>query len=647
MKRFFKVIGYIILGVIGILLIGFGIYANSKISPERTAKKLVGEPAPNLTVDGQIFRDLNKNNKLDFYEDSRRPIDERVEDILSQMTVEEKAGMFFHTFTATSNDGQITSSLNPMNMLPAHVAIFEKNMNFFNLFFVPNAENTAKWTNNMQRLAEKTRLGIPITFSTDPRHTAFETGATIGFYMDGFSHWCEPIGFGAIGDSTLTQRFGEIAAKEYRAIGIHTALHPMADLATEPRWGRISGTFGEDAILSGKLTAAYIRGFQGDSMSTTSVSCMTKHFSGGGPQTDGWDAHFKYGKDQSYHGGNFDYHVLPFREAITVGTSQMMPYYGIPQKQTNDDVGFGFNKYIITDLLYDSLEYDGIVCTDWQLITGASILGKTLIAAKDHGVEDLTPVQKVKKAIDAGCDQFGGEASPEWILELVEKGEITEERLDKSIRKLLRLKFELGLFDNPFVDEQEVIKVCGTGEAMKLGHESQIKAQTLLKNKNAILPLGNNLKVYAENIDKSVLEGYAIVVDRVEEADVAILNLKAPFEPRKGLLESMIHQGRLYYLKEELEPIIDVMSKKTTIITMYMERPAVIPEIIEQSAGLIANFGASDKALLEVIFGIGKPEGKLPFEMPSTWEAAENQKEDVPYDSKNPAFEFGFGLQYE
>ena len=166
------------------------------------------------------------------------------------------------------------------------------------------------------------------------------------------------MGLAATRDTSLTRDFADIARQEYLSVGIRLALHPMADLATEPRWGRNNGTFGEDAQLSAKMTKSYILGFQGEKLDRNSVACMTKHFSGGGPQKDGEDAHFPYGKDQIYSGDNFDYHLIPFIDgAFKANTAQIMPYYGIPYGQTNENVGFAFNKEIITDLLRDSFRF--------------------------------------------------------------------------------------------------------------------------------------------------------------------------------------------------------------------------------------------------------------------------------------------------
>lgn len=643
MKKLKKILKWT-LGIILIVVIGVFLYAFFKIQSIKSEGRsnLVGA-APSLTYNGHSYRDLNKNGKLDIYEDSRADVEARVADLLSQMTVEEKAGQMFHPFQFSGME-----KIRAMRLMaifsPPERYIGTRGITHFSTALAPDdALDHVRWTNELQAIAEQTRLGIPITFSADPKHSD-KRGAS--FYMEGLSQWPDATGFGALRDSMLIYQFGKIAAREYRAIGLHTSLHPVADLATEPRWGRIAGTFGEDADISAMLTAAYIYGMQGDSLTTTSVSTMTKHFSGGGPQKDGWDAHFKYGKDQVYPGDNFAYHVIPFRAAIKAGTAQMMPYYGIPVGQTSEDVGFAFNKEIITELLQDSLQYKGIVCSDWGILGDPTRAGADMLDPMDHGVEKLDVYSQTEKALNAGIDQFGGNDNPELIIKLVKDGRISEDRLDKSVRKLLRQKFHLGLFDSPYVDEDQALKNVARPEDVKLGLETMIKSTVLLKNDSNVLPLKSKSKVFVQNMDKELAAEYFEVVKNIEDADFALLRLEAPFEPREGLLESVFHQGRLNFTEEELEEIMEIMQTKPTVVSIYLERPIVIPEISEQAAALLGHFSISDEALFELIAGKGAPQGKLPFELPSSMEAVENQKEDVPFDSKDPLYPFGFGLTY-
>ncbi len=652
MKKVLKIIGFIFAGIIALALISLVVMYFMRYKKVKENYALLGKEAPLLTVDGKSFRDLNKNGRLDIYEDFRAPIDRRVDDLLSQMTLEEKAGTMFITMIGMNKDGSPMDMpvLNEgkMNFFfslmlpPSSEMIALRKMNSFNILSAYDATIMAEFNNNLQKLAERTRLGIPVTLATDPRHgTENNPGAAI--YTPAFSQWPSPLGLAATRDTSLVREFGNIARQEYMAVGMRLTLSPMADLATEPRWGRINGTFGEDAHLAAKMTKAYILGFQGDRLGKNSVACMAKHFSGGGPQKDGEDPHFPYGKEQVYPGNNFSYHLIPFIEgALPAHTAAIMPYYGIPMNQTPENVAFSFNKAIITDLLRDSLKFNGVVCTDWNIINDAFIG-----TARAWGVENLTPVQRVKKVLDAGVDQFGGESCPELIVELVNTGQIPESRIDTSARRILKDKFLLGLFDNPYVDATKAGKICGNAAFRKKGKGAQAKAVVLLKN-NGILPLKNGAKIYAKGMLKPEnLNKYGELVDDIDQADVAIIRVNTPYEKRnKYFLENYFHQGRLYFNDAEKGSIFRLTDKKPAIVIVNLERPAILTEINERCEGLMVEFGASDDVLTDILFGTVNPSGKLPFELPSSWEAVLNQKEDLPYDSKDPLYKFGYGLSY-
>ncbi len=617
------------------------------IATRRNLARL-GSEAPQITANGIQFRDLNKNGKLDIYEDPRQPIEARVADLLSQMTLEEKAGMMFHAMIGMNRDGTLTETLSrDGGPTKTSEVVAVKLLNHFNILNVFEPREIVAWHNRLQKMAEHTRLGIPVTISSDPRH-AFSNNVGANLPAGAFSQWPEPTGLAATRDAALVEEFGDIARQEYLAAGIRVALHPMADLATEPRWCRVNGTFGEDAGLSAQMTFAYIRGFQGEKIGPKSVACMTKHFPGGGPQMNGEDAHFSYGREQIYPGDNFDYHLKPFEAAFAAGTSQIMPYYGMPVGTQFDEKGFGFNKAVITGLLREKYGFDGIVCTDWLLLNGFSMFGKMLIEAKAWGVEHLTPLERARVALEAGVDQFGGETCPELIVELVRSGKISEERIDQSVRRLLREKFRLGLFDNPYLDPDVAEKTIGRADFKSKGELAQRKSIVLLKNglEKPVLPLAGKPKIYVENIDLKTASQYGAIVTDPSQADFAILRLNAPYEKRKGFLDSLFHAGDLDFKSPEKERILGILDQVQTVVDFYFERPAVIPEINQKCAALLGNFGANDAAVLDAIFGRFAPNGKLPFEIPSSMDAVRKQKEDLPYDSENPLYPFGFGLTY-
>lgn len=594
------------------------------------------------------FRDLNHNGRLDPYEDPRRALDERVEDLLAQMTVAEKAGLLFHTVAEVSSDGSLDGPL-LYSQASIREMVTSRLMNHFNLHALPPPRLAAEWNNRVQALAETTRLGIPVTFSSDPRHS-FTNNPAASLFAGRFSPWPEPLGLAATRDPALVRAFADIARQEYLAVGIRCALHPQIDLATEPRWARIAGTFGEEADLTAELARAYIVGFQGAHLGPHSVACMTKHFPGGGPQKDGEDAHFSYGKEQVYPGGRFDYHLRPFAAALEAGTAQIMPYYGVPIGQGLEEVGFGFNRDVITGLLREQYGFDGVVCTDWMLLTSLEIRGRVM-EARAWGVEHLTVEQRARKALEAGVDQFGGEACPEVIIGLVERGELAETRLDQSVRRILRDKFRLGLFDNPYVDPDQAERTIGRADFIAAGLDAQRRSIILLKNgpagAAARLPLSGRPRLYLENVDPEVAGRYADLAPDPTSADLALLRLQAPFEPRRSQpIEEFFHAGDLRFSPEALNRILSIVRQVPTIVDIYLDRPAVIPEIAQASAALLANFGASDEAVLDVVFGKHAPAGRLPFELPSSMEAVERQLSDVPCDSQDPLFPFGHGLTY-
>lgn len=660
MKKALKIIAYTIGSIIGlIVLLLLGIFFYLKISSghiEKKSRALQFAEVKTLTTDGFTFRDLNKNGKLDVYEDSRQTVDSRVNDLLSQMTLEEKAGTMFINMVGINKDGTIAekpSLKDPFSFLEEGTSkmLFMKHMNHLNILTGAGKKEMAEWYNNLQKLEERSRLGIPVTIASDPRNQYSVNPLSSGFAGD-MTQFPEPLGLASIGDSLLVAEFGDIARQEYLALGIRVGLHPQADLATEPRWARISGTFGEDALLSSKLVAAYIKGFQGDTIGPESVVCMVKHFSGGGPQKEGIDPHLEIQKGQAYPGKNFNYHLIPFEAAFKAGAAEIMPYYGVPTGQTSEDVGFSFNKEIITDLLRNKYHFDGIVCTDWGIITDMKMFGKKVASARAWGMLKASEEERVLKVINAGVDQFGGESIPEIIVKLVKDGKVPIGRIDESVRRLLKMKFRMGLFENPYVDVDNAVKIVGNEKFTAEADLAQRKSLVLLKNDTSdnrpFLPLKKGIKIYVRNIDKAKAAKFGTVVDKPEQADIAIVRLQTPAEvlPNSGLLGLLMKGGDLSFKEKEKNEILDLLRKVPTIVDIYLSRAAVIPEISAASKGLFASFGSSDDAFLDVVFGNFNPQGKLPIELPSSMEAVAAQKEDMPYDSKDPLYKFGFGLHY-
>lgn len=580
------------------------------------------------------------------YQDPHLAIDQRVDDLVSRMSVADKAGLMFHDMIVVGAGGELAGSDNFIHKPATVDAVAGLRMTHFNLLgSAPDIRQLAQWHNRLQTLATSTGLGIPVSLSTDPRN-AFSANPGTAAMAGPFSQWPESLGLAALNDETVVERFADTARQEYLAVGLRVALHPQVDLATEPRWARIGMTFGEDADLTSRLVGAYIRGFQGAEFGPFSVSTMTKHFPGGGPQKDTEDPHFPYGREQVYPGGRFDYHLQPFIAAIAAGARQMMPYYGMPVGTEYEEVAFGFNRGIISGLLREQLGFTGIVCTDWGLLTDGVVMGQAL-PARAWGVEHLSPLERAAKALDAGVDQFGGESVPELVIELVHSGRVSEARLDESVRRLLREKFALGLFENPFVDEDHAVATVGRADFVAAGDAAQRASITRLTEAGsgpAALPMSSPQRVYVEGFTTAAAARLGTVVDDPADADLAVLRLNAPFEPRPGGFEAFFHAGSLEFGAAERDRIVAICASVPTIVDLYLDRPAIVPEIAAAAAALMVNYGASDDALIDVLQGTAQAVGRLPFDLPSSTAAVLASHSDAPFDTNEPVFRFGDGL---
>ena len=624
--------------------------------------------APVITRDGLRFKDLDHNDSVDVYEDWRRTPEERARDLVRRLTLEEKAGLMMHGTARSFGPMAVAGVGTQYDPAANRILIDSAKVNSFITRLGGAPMQLAEQNNALQEIAEGTRLGIPLTISTDPRHHfQYVIGASV--QSGRFSQWPEPLGFAALNDTALMRRFGDIARREYRAVGIQETLSPQADLATEPRWSRINGTFGEDAAISERMVRAYVVGFQHGThgVDSTGVMAVVKHWVGYGAAKLGYDSHNAYGRVAVFSGQNLQYHVRPFLGAFAAHVAGVMPTYSILEGATLDgqpieQVGAGFNKQLLTDLLRTRYGFDGVIVTDWSVTKDCNALCLNGMpqgerptfanVAMPWGVEQLPMQERFVKAVNAGVDQFGGTEDARMLVDAVHAGRLTEARLDESAYRILVQKFRLGLFESPYVDAALAGSTVGTDAFREAGMSAQRRALVLLQNTKHVLPLkAKGTRAYLIGIDSQVAARYGfVVVSDPANADVAIARIAAPFETLHPayVFGAMQHEGNLGFRDNDttLARIKQIGRKIPTILTVYLDRPAILTPLQSLASAIVANFGVSDEALLDALTGKATPQGRLPFELPSSMAAVEAQKSDVAHDSKRPLYPIGFGLRY-
>lgn len=491
--------------------------------------------APILEVDGLYFKDLERSGVLLPYEDWRLTPEERAKDLAQRLTVEEIAGLMMysrHQMVPAVSYGPFASTYGGKTFEesgadPADLTDQQKH--FLEIDHVRHilasglrdAEVAAGWNNNMQAFAETLPHGLPVNISSDPRNAASTAGAEYKSGGGQTSKWPEGLGIAATFDPKLCEQYAQIISREYRAMGIATALSPQVDVGTEPRWMRIEDTFGAHPGLVADMGRAYCDGMQSDpekngGWGSGSVATMAKHWPGGGPCEAGRDAHYPFGKFAVHPGGCQQEHLKPFLQGAfalsgaTGKTASIMPYYTVSWNMDpgGDNVGNSYSRYIIQDMLREKYGFEGVVCTDWG-ITGDPDPKIDSFSSRCFGVEELTEAERHLRILENGVDQFGGNNNIVPILEAYEIGcqrhgeEAMLERFRRSAVRLLTNSFRCGLFENPYLDAAESQRIVGCEAHCKAGFEAQLKSVVMVKN-NGVLPVRGRKKVYIP--DRSIME---------------------------------------------------------------------------------------------------------------------------------------------
>ena len=512
-----------------------------------------------LTEDGYAFKDLNRNDSLDAYEDWRLSPQERAADLASKLSKEEIAGLMLYSSHQAVPSAELTEDQKKF--------LSKDHLRAVLITSVESPRTAAQWNNRMQAFIEGLDHGIPANTSSDPRHEAKATTEYNAGAGGHISQWPTSLGLAATFDPQLMYRFGEIASEEYRALGIATALSPQVDIATDPRWTRFSGTFGEDPLLATEMARAYCDAFQTTpdtrGWGMRSVNAMVKHWYGYGAQEGGRDSHFASGKYAVYPGNNLAEHKLSFidgafkLEGGTEMASAVMPIYSIlwNQDPSGENVGGSYSQWLIQKQLREEAKFEGVVCTDWGITKDMKVLDSPM-GGKPWGVESLTEAERHYKILQAGVDQYGGNneigpvlaAYDMWAKAQGEKS--ARQRFEQSARRLLLNVFRVGLFEHPYLDPEASEKIVGNPQFMREGYEAQLKSVVMLKNHDTkTLPMDKRYKVYVpkrhfpaipglwggiseektvEPIDLALVRKYFEVVEQPEQADFAICLIEEP-----------------------------------------------------------------------------------------------------------------------
>ena len=617
---------------------------------------------PWLDLAGLRFKDHNRNGRLDPYEDWRLPASERARDLVARMSLEEKAGAMMHANPPSSASSALPGAGVAWEFPAVSDMVLQRHITAFLNRLNTGVREMARQHNQLQAIAEEGRLGIPALLSSDPRNQ-FTASQGVSVAAGAFTQWPDPAGLAAIGDEDLVRHHAESLRQEYRAVGIRVALSPMADLAVNPRWHRGNGCFGSEPQLAARLVRAYVEGMQaGDrGLSAQSVVSVVKHWVGyGATQADGFDAHNHYGRHMGVTSADIEAHIIPFTGAFAAGVGGVMPAYSLPPAGLTvqgtlgeiERVGVGFNRQLLTDLLRHRFGFAGVVMSDWHItddcsracIEGAppgDVPGPQDIAMP-WGVEELTRSERFAKAVLAGVDQFGGAQDPDWILAAVQQGLLPVAAIDRAVHRIMTQRFALGLFEDPYVDEEAAGGLVGDDAAQALSLEAQRRSLVLLKNQGATLPLRGRPRLYLHQIDADLARQYGFEVsERLEDAELAIVGMTTPHE----VLHPQHFFGRRYREGDtgfsEDNPAYRsfrlIAARVPTVVAIHLERPADLARIAPWATAIVAHFGLRPQALFDVLTGRPAPTGRLPFDLP--WSGPRPESTDT-------ATQRGQGLRY-
>ncbi len=618
---------------------------------------------PLITQDELEFRDLDRNGALTPYEDWRLSPAERAADLLARMTLAEKAGLM--VVGSLPGNAPLGEPATGYDLEAVEALVVGKGVTHLISRLATTNAGLAEANNAVQEVAEGGRLGIPALVMTDPRHGYTELA---GASVEGgqFAQFPNGVGIAALDDPDFAERYGELVREDLRATGFAMLLGPQIDLASEPRWPRNFDTYGEDAEISARTAEAFVRGLQGraDGVHPGSIAAVIKHFAGYSASATGFDAHNFYGRHSRLNEEEWQQHIRPFEGALQAQPAGVMPAYSILQEleldgQPLEQVGVGYNRYLLTDVLRGQLGFDGVILSDWAITKDCSqecIEGHPegeppsfATVSTAWGVRDLSRVERFARGIEAGLDIFGGEDDPQPIIEAVEQGLVSEAQIDAAVTRILTQVFALGLFDNPFVDPAAAGAEIGTADEIAMGRRAMAESMVLLEaGDDWQVSEGTRVALFGVEADAARAAGL-VPVDDPADAELAVVRTRSPHEllHPQYMFGSMHQEGSLAFAADypALAFLRSLPEDLPATVDVQLDRPAIVTPLKDRASTLLASFGASDAALLDVLTGKASPRGRLPFELPRSMAAVEAQRPGAPADSADPLYPLGYRLQ--
>ncbi|GIO24170.1 glycoside hydrolase family 3 N-terminal domain-containing protein [Oceanobacillus sp. J11TS1] len=506
----------------------FGVVENPKDGPKISFSLSSDIPILTKEVDGETlyFKDLNNNGDLDIFEDWREDADTRAKELSEALSIDQIAGlMLFSSHEFDQSPG-----------LTDDQRAYLENDDLRNILHAgPNdVEASVKWANQMQAFVED--LGsedepiVPVNFSSDPRSTA---GSDAAYNAEGndISRWPSNLGLAATFNPDVMRQFASMSSEEYRGLGITMALGSQIDLATEPRWLRVDGTFGEGSKLATEFAEAYTNYSQstfdedGNDLGwgEDSISIMLKHFPGDGAGEGGRESHLFQGKYAVFPGDNYEEHVHVFTDGglnLTGETSEvasMMTSYSIQVDgegnplHGDEYLASAYNSEVV-DILRQDNGYDGVLVTDWGVTSDNpdEVGYDTSYMGPSYGMEDKTVEERHFQAIKSGIDMFGGNNDKAPVLAAYEmwdaaykNGELeisADERFRTSAKRIVRNFFQVGIFEDPYLNLEQSKEQVASEDKVEAGYQAQLDSVVMLKNKANTIKPSADLSEYKDKV---------------------------------------------------------------------------------------------------------------------------------------------------